>query len=231
MVACHAGVFPDQCTRKVRAPRRRVAGNTRPPRGEDQCHRDESPGSASADRAGETGKLYPEQGQIGGRNRGPTTPGRRRVAKPSGRPHETAGDRRPRWMTVAAAKAAVQNSAYRPPSWHTSCERSARPPLISVADDCPIDRRSPPARWPVTGPIRLLSPPTRQVTHKRGCARSKGATLTSRLTIELEPRSSHALLPLRGGGTRGAMAPASWLGVTPGVNGKKAAAAMAPAVG
>jgi hypothetical protein len=139
MVACHAGVFPDQCTRKVRAPRRRVAGNTRPPRGEDQCHRDESPGSASADRAGETGKLYPEQGQIGGRNRGPTTPGRRRVAKPSGRPHETVGDHRPRWMTVAAAKAAVQNSAYRPPSWHTAYEL-----LFIPADACadPTDKGS-----------------------------------------------------------------------------------------
>src|ERR1035437_1187175 len=27
-------------SRKVRAPQRRVAGNARPPRGEDQCHRD-----------------------------------------------------------------------------------------------------------------------------------------------------------------------------------------------
>ena len=31
------------CSRKVRAPQRRVAGNARPPRGEDQCHRDVAP--------------------------------------------------------------------------------------------------------------------------------------------------------------------------------------------
>src|ERR1035437_5204028 len=30
-------------SRKVRAPQRRVAGNARPPRGEDQCHRDVAP--------------------------------------------------------------------------------------------------------------------------------------------------------------------------------------------
>ena len=50
--------------RNVRAPRRRVAGNARPPRGEDQRHRDESrPGDRLRVKRG---KLYPEQGQIGG---------------------------------------------------------------------------------------------------------------------------------------------------------------------
>ena len=52
-------------TRKVRAPRRRVAGNTRPPRGEDQRHRDEPTALGNEGGSGETGKLYPEQGQIG----------------------------------------------------------------------------------------------------------------------------------------------------------------------
>ena len=37
---------PGSATRKVRAPRRRVAGNTRPPRGEDQRHSDESTATA-----------------------------------------------------------------------------------------------------------------------------------------------------------------------------------------
>ena len=50
--------------RKVRAPQRRVAGNARPPRGEDQCHSDDAGFGAGVKR----GKLYPEQGQIGGRN-------------------------------------------------------------------------------------------------------------------------------------------------------------------
>ena len=31
-----------RCVRKVRAPQRRVAGNSRPPRGEDQCHSDDA---------------------------------------------------------------------------------------------------------------------------------------------------------------------------------------------
>ena len=61
MVAC-GGVT--RHPRKVRAPRRKVAGNSRPPRGADQRHRDESvPVSAGP---GETGKLYLVQGQIGG---------------------------------------------------------------------------------------------------------------------------------------------------------------------
>ena len=40
------------------------------------------------------------------------------VASPSGRPLATPGNRRPRWMTVTAARTAVQNSAYRLPRWH-----------------------------------------------------------------------------------------------------------------
>ena len=39
---------PARRTRKVRAPRRRVAGNARPPRGEDQRHRDEPAGGPAA---------------------------------------------------------------------------------------------------------------------------------------------------------------------------------------
>ena len=56
---------PDTDTRKVRAPRRRVAGNSRPPKGEDQRHRDEPTGRLRPAGPGETGKLYLEQGQIG----------------------------------------------------------------------------------------------------------------------------------------------------------------------
>src|SRR4029077_14945920 len=56
--------------RKVRAPQRTVAGNARPPRGEDQRHSDDAfPNGPGARRAGvKRGKLYPEQGQVGGRN-------------------------------------------------------------------------------------------------------------------------------------------------------------------
>src|SRR5262245_50620843 len=99
-----------RCARKVRAPRRTVAGNTRPPRGEDQRHRDESAVASAA--PGETGKLYRVQGQIGGPVR--RKPHEERVAPLSGRPLEVPGDRRPRWMAIAAL-GAVQNSAYRPP--------------------------------------------------------------------------------------------------------------------
>jgi hypothetical protein len=68
MAARHVGGNPVNGVRKVRAPQRRVAGNTRPSRDEDQCHSDDAVAGASRSRS-ETGKLHPEQGQIGGRNR------------------------------------------------------------------------------------------------------------------------------------------------------------------
>ena len=69
MAARHVGGDPVSGVRKVRAPQRRVAGNARPSRDEDQCHSDDAAAGASRRRS-ETGKLHPEQGQIGGRNRG-----------------------------------------------------------------------------------------------------------------------------------------------------------------
>src|SRR3954466_1016605 len=100
---------PETDTRKVRAPRRRVAGNTRPPRGEDQRHSDEPAGLREQPGPGETGKLYPEQGQIGGQG-GPGNgiPTRSGVASPSGRPHEASGNRRPRWMTITAIRGGTE---------------------------------------------------------------------------------------------------------------------------
>src|SRR3954451_16814179 len=85
-------------TRKVRAPRRRVAGNTRPPKGEDQRHRDEPTALGNEGGSGETGKLYPEQGQIG--EQSGSESGGSGVASLSGRPLEAAGNRRRRWMIV-----------------------------------------------------------------------------------------------------------------------------------
>jgi hypothetical protein len=67
MAARHVGGNPVTGVRKVRAPQRRVAGNSRPSRDEDQCHSDDADRGASRERS-ETGKLHPEQGQIGGRN-------------------------------------------------------------------------------------------------------------------------------------------------------------------
>jgi hypothetical protein len=67
MAARHVGGNPVTGVRKVRAPQRRVAGNSRPSRDEDQCHSDDAARGASCRRS-ETGKLHPEQGQIGGRN-------------------------------------------------------------------------------------------------------------------------------------------------------------------
>jgi hypothetical protein len=85
-------------SRKVRAPQRRVAGNARPPRGEDQCHRDE-PRSSLLDRGVKRGKLCSEQGQIGGRGSSVRetgrSDGRGRAAQSSGRPLEPSGNRRP----------------------------------------------------------------------------------------------------------------------------------------
>ena len=47
MVALRRGGNPVAGVRKVRAPQRRVAGNARPPQGEDQCHSDDAVGGAS----------------------------------------------------------------------------------------------------------------------------------------------------------------------------------------
>jgi hypothetical protein len=44
MAARHVGGNPVNGVRKVRAPQRRVAGNTRPSRDEDQCHSDDAVG-------------------------------------------------------------------------------------------------------------------------------------------------------------------------------------------
>ena len=86
-------------SRKVRAPQRRVAGNARPPRGEDQCHRDVARTGPSPDREVKRGKLCSEQGQIGGRGSSARATGRSggrgRAAQSSGRPLEPSGNRRP----------------------------------------------------------------------------------------------------------------------------------------
>ena len=81
--------------------------------------------AASADGV-KRGKLYPEQGQIGGRN--PDCRGR--GALPSPRVGRTS-----RWVTVGlrwmaipvvASAIAGQNSAYRSPRWHTCAADSTR---------------------------------------------------------------------------------------------------------
>ncbi len=88
-----------EASRKVRAPQRRVAGNARPPRGEDQCHRDVARAGLSPNRDVKRGKLCSEQGQIGGRGSGARATGRPggrgRAAQSSGRPLELSGNRRP----------------------------------------------------------------------------------------------------------------------------------------
>ncbi len=76
--------------RKVRAPQRRVAGNPRPPRGEDQRHSDDAGGLG---RRSETRQALP--GARPNRRAQPGLPGERRAAQPSGRPHEPTGNRRP----------------------------------------------------------------------------------------------------------------------------------------
>ncbi len=78
-----------RCSRKVRAPQSRLAGNARPPRGEDQRHSDDARASGS-----ETGKLEPEQDRIGGRNRGRKV-ARMLLAQPSGRSHRGVGQPAP----------------------------------------------------------------------------------------------------------------------------------------
>jgi hypothetical protein len=83
--------FPDG-VRKVRAPQRRVAGNTRPPRGEDQCHSDDAGGGGSHGRS-ETRQTLPEARPS--RRAQPGSPGERCAAQPSGRSHEPSGNRRP----------------------------------------------------------------------------------------------------------------------------------------
>ena len=102
-IACFAVAvlrnLPARSSRKVRAPQRRVAGNARPPRGEDQCHRDVAPIRACPNRGVKRGKLCSEQGQIGGRGSGVRetvrSGGRGRAAQSSGRPLEPSGNRRP----------------------------------------------------------------------------------------------------------------------------------------
>ena len=92
MVARHVGALPGDGVRKVRAPQRRVAGNTRPPRGEDQCHSDDAESGASRDRS-ETRQTLP--GARPSRRAQPGSPGERCAAQPSGRSHEPSGNRRP----------------------------------------------------------------------------------------------------------------------------------------
>jgi hypothetical protein len=82
--------------RKVRAPQRRVVGNTHPPRGEDQRHSDDAGDSFAGVKRG---KLYPEQGQIGGRP--PGSPGVRALHSPRvGRTSRRVTDGL-RWMAIA----------------------------------------------------------------------------------------------------------------------------------
>ena len=92
-------------------------------------------------RPGETGKLYPVQGQIGGPARrlracvhGAASP-RPRVGR-----SRSSGNRDPRWMTVAVAQAAAQDSAYRPSRWRSSIRG------VAARRDCghgvPLDRRT-----------------------------------------------------------------------------------------
>jgi hypothetical protein len=68
MAARHVGGNPVKGVRKVRAPQRRVAGNARPSRDEDQCHSDDADHRREPAVGVKRGKLHPEQGQIGGRN-------------------------------------------------------------------------------------------------------------------------------------------------------------------
>ena len=80
--------------RKVRAPQRRVAGNARPPRGEDQRHSDDAgAGALGPRRRSETRQALP--GARPNRRAQPGLPGERRAAQPSGRLHEPAGNCRP----------------------------------------------------------------------------------------------------------------------------------------
>jgi hypothetical protein len=51
MAARHVGGNPVNGVRKVRAPQRRVAGNARPSRDEDQCHSDDAAAGASRRRS------------------------------------------------------------------------------------------------------------------------------------------------------------------------------------
>ena len=83
--------------RKVRAPQRKVAGNARPPRGEDQRHSDDA---GDLDAGVKRGKLYPEQGQIGGRP--PGSPGAGALPSPRVGRMSRRATGGPRWMAIAA---------------------------------------------------------------------------------------------------------------------------------
>jgi hypothetical protein len=83
MAARHVGGNPEKGVRKVRAPQRRVAGNARPSRDEEQCHSDDADRRREPVIGVKRGKLHPEQGQIGGRNpRGATRRGRGALPSP-----------------------------------------------------------------------------------------------------------------------------------------------------
>ena len=119
MAARHVGGDPVDGVRKVRAPQRRVAGNARPSRDEDQCHSDDAGRRRKPVGGVKRGKLHPEQGQIGGRNPPAGNRRRGRGALPSPRVgrmsrRATGG---PRWMAIPDRPQgrAGQNSAYRRP--------------------------------------------------------------------------------------------------------------------
>ena len=137
--------------RKVRAPQRRVAGNTRPSRDEDQCHSDDAVADPRAGRRSETGKLHPEQGQIGGRNPCGVTR-RGRGALPSPRV-----GRMSRRVTAGLRWMAIRDGVRRRDRTRRTDRPRWSPPVAWTPDPaCPPPgarfrtfrcARSPPRRW------------------------------------------------------------------------------------
>jgi hypothetical protein len=101
MAARHVGGNPEKGVRKVRAPQRRVAGNARPSRDEEQCHSDDADRRREPVIGVKRGKLHPEQGQIGGRNpRGATRRGRGALPSPRVGRKSRRATGGPRWMAI-----------------------------------------------------------------------------------------------------------------------------------
>jgi hypothetical protein len=102
MAARHVGGNPVKGVRKVRAPQRRVAGNARPSRDEEQCHSDDADHRRELAIGVKRGKLHPEQGQIGGRNPcGATRRGRGALPSPRVGRKSRRATGGPRWMAIS----------------------------------------------------------------------------------------------------------------------------------
>jgi hypothetical protein len=140
MVARRRG---DPCgVRKVRAPQRRVAGNTRPPRGEDQRHSDDVATGSGRSRS-ETRQALP--GARPNRRAMPGPPGAGALPSPRVGRMSRRATGGPRWMAIAAAPSVPRHRTRLTGRLAGRIEAKDLVPLREVRDPASVD---PERDWP-----------------------------------------------------------------------------------